>query len=143
MARVEATTTFDVNSKLVNLDDKTCTTIRDHKKVTCATVNSCLKYNGVNLPAQIGKQITYELRIAKFSTRRKLINLHKSLDVEVSWVLDSKKTRSPRLFFLNEEGKNIRNSTMRLNRGRTECRTERVYIAVSFNCQFEKVDNRR
>lgn len=55
VARVEASTTFDVNSKLVNLDDKTCTTIRDHKKVTCATVNSCLKYNGVNLPAQIGE----------------------------------------------------------------------------------------
>lgn len=56
VAKVEATTTFDVNSKLVNLDDKACTTIRDHKKVTCATVNSCLKYNGVNLPAQIGKE---------------------------------------------------------------------------------------
>lgn len=51
--------------------------------------------------------------------------------MDVSWVLDSKKTRTPRLFFLNEEGKNIRNSTMRLDRGRTECRTERVYIAVS------------
>lgn len=57
VARVEATTTFDVNSKLINLDDKACTTIRDHKKVTCATVNSCLKYNGVNLPAQIGEKI--------------------------------------------------------------------------------------
>lgn len=56
VAKVEATTTFDVNSKLVNLDDKACTTIRDHKKVTCATVNSCLKYNGVNLPAQIGEE---------------------------------------------------------------------------------------
>lgn len=53
------------------------------------------------------------------------------VDMDVSWVLDSKKTRSPRLFFLNDEGKNIRNSTMRLDRGHTECRTERVYIAVS------------
>lgn len=53
------------------------------------------------------------------------------VDMDVSWVLDSKKVRTPRLFFLNEEGKNIRNSTMRLDRGRTECRTERVYIAVS------------
>lgn len=74
--------------------------------MTCTTVNSCLKYNGINLPSTI--------------------------DIDVSWVLDSKKPRNPRLFFLNEEGKNIRNSTMRLNRGKTECRTERVYIAVSF-----------
>lgn len=58
------------------------------------------------------------------------------LDVDVSWVLDAKKPRSPRLFFLNEEGKNIRNSTMRLNRGKTECRTERVYIAVSLCNKF-------
>lgn len=52
-------------------------------------------------------------------------------DLQVSWVLDSKKARSPRMFFLNEENKNIRNSTMRLSRGKTECRTERVYVAVS------------
>lgn len=44
-------------------------------------------------------------------------------------MLDSKKPRSPRLFFLNEEGKNIRNSSILLNRGKTECRIERVYIA--------------
>lgn len=35
------------------------------------------------------------------------------------------------MFFLNDEGKNIRNSTIRLSRGKTECRAERVYIAVS------------
>lgn len=34
------------------------------------------------------------------------------------------------MFFLNEEGKNIRNSTIRLSRGKTECRADRVYIAV-------------
>lgn len=55
--------------------------------------------------------------------------LYSYLDIDVSWVLDSKKPRSPRLFFLSEEGKNIRNSSMHLNRGKTECRTERVYIA--------------
>lgn len=54
-----------------------------------------------------------------------------STDIDVSWVLDAKKPRTPRLFFLNEEGKNIRNSTMRLTRGKTECRVERVYITVS------------
>lgn len=56
------------------------------------------------------------------------------LDLQVSWVLDAKKPRSPRMFFLNEESKNIRNSTMRLSRGKTECRSERVYVAVRL-CQ--------
>lgn len=59
------------------------------------------------------------------------IFLNNFIEIDVSWVLDAKKTRNPRLFFVNEEGKNIRNSTMRLNIGKTECRTERVYIAVS------------
>lgn len=49
-------------------------------------------------------------------------------DIEVSWVLDSKVNRNPRMYFLNDEGKNIRNSTMRLYRGKPECRKERVYI---------------
>ncbi|XP_031627773.1 integrin alpha-PS2 isoform X2 [Contarinia nasturtii] len=103
VAVVKAETTFDVPSKLISLDDKKCKTIRDNKEVTCTTVKSCLQYTGINLPSQI--------------------------DIDVSWILDAKKQRSPRLFFLNEEGNNIRKSTMRLNRGKTECRTERVYIA--------------
>lgn len=52
-------------------------------------------------------------------------------DIDVSWIVDAKKSRNPRMFFLNEEGKNVRNSTIRLSRGKTECRAERVYIAVS------------
>lgn len=43
-------------------------------------------------------------------------------------MLDSKVTRNARMFFLNDEKKNIRNSTMRLYRGKTECRKERVYV---------------
>lgn len=53
MAVVEASTTFDVESKLVSLDDKKCTTVRDHKQVPCTAVTSCLKYNGINLPSSI------------------------------------------------------------------------------------------
>lgn len=52
-------------------------------------------------------------------------------DIEVSWLLDAKKLLEPRMFFLNEENKNVRNSTMRLYRGKKECRTEVVYLGVS------------
>lgn len=51
-------------------------------------------------------------------------------ELDVSWILDSKKPRSPRMFFLDEESKNVRNSSLRLTRGQSECRTERVYITV-------------
>lgn len=99
---MEASTVFESENKLISLDNKNCTVGRDRKQVTCTTVTSCLKYNGINLPA--------------------------SIDIEISWVLDSKKPKTPRMFFINDEGKNIRNSTMRLFRGKPECRTESVYI---------------
>lgn len=100
---MDATTSIDVDNKLISLEDKNCTTPLGRKSVPCATVRSCLKYNGVNLPT--------------------------SLDIEVSWVLDSKKQRNPRLFFLNDESKNIKNSTMRLYRGKQECKVDKVYIS--------------
>lgn len=51
------------------------------------------------------------------------------IDVEVSWLLDSKLTRNTRMFFLNDESMKIRNVTMTLHHGKSECRKERVYIA--------------
>lgn len=35
------------------------------------------------------------------------------------------------MFFVKEEGRNTRNTSMRLYRGKPECRTDEVYIAVS------------
>lgn len=103
---MEASTLFETDSKLISLDEKNCTVGRDQKRVTCTNINSCLKYDGINLPPTI--------------------------DIEVSWLLDTKKNRSPRLFFVYErdEGKNLRNSTMRLYRGKIECRSDKVYITV-------------
>lgn len=49
---MEATTVFETESKLISLDDKSCT-VRDIK-VTCTGITSCLKYNGINLPQSIG-----------------------------------------------------------------------------------------
>ncbi|CAO1396274.1 unnamed protein product [Diamesa tonsa] len=103
VAVMEASSVFEADNKMISLDNKNCTTLKDNKEVTCTIMRSCLKYNGVNLPATI--------------------------DIEISWVLDSKKQRTPRMFFLNDEGKNIRNQTMRLNRGKSACTTETVYIA--------------
>ncbi|XP_055531825.1 integrin alpha-PS2 isoform X2 [Wyeomyia smithii] len=102
VAVMEASTLFETENKLISLDDVNCT-LRDRKQVPCTVVNSCMKYNGINVPP--------------------------TLDIEVSWLLDSKKSRNPRLFFINEEGRNLRNQSVRLYRGKLECKSERVYIA--------------
>ena len=100
---MEATTSFEAENKLISLDNKNCSTLREKKQVACTALVSCLKYNGINLPATI--------------------------DLEISWILDSKKPKTPRMFFISDEGKNIKNSTIRLYRGKSECRTDAVYIA--------------
>lgn len=103
MAVVEASTIFESENKLISLESLGCTLPRSQKKVACTTVTSCLKYTGINLP--------------------------QTIDLEISWVLDAKKNRQPRLFFINDETHNIRNSSIRLTRGKVECRSEKVFIA--------------
>ncbi|XP_037039254.1 integrin alpha-PS2 isoform X2 [Bradysia coprophila] len=101
VAVMEATTAFETETKLISLDDKGCR-IRSGSNVTCTGINSCLKYSGVNLPQFI--------------------------DIDVSWVLDSKVNRNPRMYFLDIENKNIRNTSMRLHFGKAECIKYRAYI---------------
>lgn len=99
---MEASTVFASENKLISLDNKTCT-LASGKKVSCTKITSCLKYNGNNLPT--------------------------SIDIDISWILDSKKIKTPRMFFLHDENKNIVNTTMRLYRGKSDCKTDQVYIA--------------
>uniref|UniRef100_A0A182JLT4 Uncharacterized protein n=1 Tax=Anopheles atroparvus TaxID=41427 RepID=A0A182JLT4_ANOAO len=103
VAAMEASTLFEAENKLISLDERNCTVARTPKPVPCTVVNSCLKYNGINVPPM--------------------------LDIEISWTLDARQQRSPRMFFLSEEGRNTRIQSMRLYRGKLECRSERVYIA--------------
>ncbi|XP_017064467.1 integrin alpha-PS2 isoform X2 [Drosophila eugracilis] len=102
VAAVNAETTFASNSKLISLDDKNCQLIRDQRKVPCMPLSTCWSYTGRNLPEQ--------------------------LDFDVSWLLDAKKLPNPRMFFLRDEGKNIRNQTIRLNYGQKYCLNETVYL---------------
>ncbi|XP_030382273.1 integrin alpha-PS2 isoform X2 [Scaptodrosophila lebanonensis] len=102
VAAVNAETTFSNPSKLINLEERNCQLQRDHSKVPCMELTTCWSYTGKYLPEE--------------------------LDFDVSWVLDAKKTRNPRMFFLLDEGKNIRNQTIRLAYGRRYCRNETVYL---------------
>lgn len=102
VAAVNAETNFDSASKLISLDDRSCQLQRDHTLVPCVSLRTCWSYTGRNLPNQLG--------------------------FDVSWLLDAKKTRNPRLFFLKDEGKNIRNMTIQLNKGQQWCHDEMVYL---------------
>ncbi|XP_068141248.1 integrin alpha-PS2 isoform X1 [Drosophila tropicalis] len=102
VAAVNAETTFASPSKLISLDDRKCQLQRDHKMVPCMLLTTCWSYTGRKLPNQ--------------------------LIFDVSWLLDAKKTRNPRMFFLRDEGKNIRNQTISLNYGQTYCLNETVYL---------------
>ncbi|EDW65533.1 integrin alpha-PS2 isoform X1 [Drosophila virilis] len=102
VAAVNAETVFASSSKLISLDDRSCQLQRDHTKVPCMPLSTCWSYTGRYLPNQ--------------------------LDFEVSWLLDAKKTRNPRMFFLRDEGKHIRNQTIRLSYGQKYCLNETVYL---------------
>lgn len=99
---MQASTVFQADNKLISLDEKNCTTLRGNKQVTCTVVRSCLKYIGENLPQEI--------------------------EIEVTWTLDSKKPRNPRMFFLNDETHNVYIQPMRLERGKERCQTHKVFI---------------
>lgn len=84
--------------------------------------------------------VSVRLDIVVLFLRNLMLNAFQfPLDIDVSWIVDAKKSRNPRMFFLNEEGKNIRNSSIRLSRGKTECRAERVYIVVRFTLSYSIV----
>ncbi|KAL9878702.1 integrin subunit alpha inflated isoform 2-T8 [Glossina fuscipes fuscipes] len=102
VAAVNAMTSFLSPSKLINLDEKSCQTVRDRKRVVCTDIMTCWSYTGEYLPHV--------------------------LEFDVSWVLDAKKPKSPRMFFLLDEGKNIRNLSITLGFGKTFCRNETVYL---------------
>ncbi|XP_053950606.1 integrin alpha-PS2 isoform X1 [Anastrepha ludens] len=102
VAAVNAMTSFVNQSKLISLDDRKCQTVRDGKRVACTEIMTCWSYTGEYLPG--------------------------SLEFDVSWVLDAKKPKKPRMFFLLDEGKNIRNLSISLQYGKTYCRNETVYL---------------
>ncbi|XP_036319120.1 integrin alpha-PS2 isoform X1 [Rhagoletis pomonella] len=102
VAAVNAMTSFVNQSKLISLDDRSCQTVRDGKRVACTEIMTCWSYTGEYLPG--------------------------SLEFDVSWVLDAKKPKKPRMFFLLDEGKNIRNLSISLQYGKTYCRNETVYL---------------
>uniref|UniRef100_A0A1I8NLC9 Uncharacterized protein n=1 Tax=Stomoxys calcitrans TaxID=35570 RepID=A0A1I8NLC9_STOCA len=101
VAAVDAATYFNSASKLINLEDKACSSKRDGRAVPCTNLTTCWSYKGEHLPSR--------------------------LNFTVSWVLDAKKTKNPRMFFMSNLN-NMRSMFIALNYGQQFCHTETVYI---------------
>lgn len=97
--KMDSYVTFDLESKLISLDDRNCT-LSDRTRVTCLTLKACVGYSGEDVSS-----------VQVFN---------------VQYVLDVKKTKSPRLFFLEREGRNTLNRTVPMGQHLQYCRTFQV-----------------
>ncbi|XP_076285234.1 integrin subunit alpha inflated isoform X2 [Lasioglossum baleicum] len=111
--KMDSYVTFDQESKLISLDDRNCT-LSDGSRVTCFPLRACFKYSGEGV----------------FSSHT----------FNIQYVLDVKKTKNPRLFFLELEGRNSMNRTISVDRDRQFCRTVQVYIAPNIRDKLTSLD---
>ncbi|XP_059478388.1 integrin alpha-PS2 isoform X2 [Neocloeon triangulifer] len=113
VVNVDVKLTFSSEVKQIALDDLKCR-LRDGTKVACVEVTACFEYGGV----------TVERR----------------LDFEIQVILDAKKPKSPRMFFVDEEGRNSINQTIRLNNKSLFCRTYQTYIKPNIRDKLSPIE---
>nr|XP_031836147.1 integrin alpha-PS2 isoform X2 [Nomia melanderi] len=111
--KMDSYVTFDQESKLISLDDKNCR-LSDSSRVTCFPLRACFKYSGEGVLT--------------------------SHTFNIQYVLDVKKTKNPRLFFLELEGRNMMNRTITVDRDRQFCRTVQVYVAPNIRDKLTSLD---
>lgn len=101
----------------------------DLTPVTCLPLSLCMEYDGVETDDVVVIQPDY-LYITVCTKCFQLNILIDDADFNVQYILDSKITKDPRMFFLNHEGRNILNETIRLNKRKQQCTTQQVYLRV-------------
>ena len=111
--KMDSYVSFDLESKLISLDDRNCT-LSDGSRVTCLPLRACFKYSGEGV----------------FSRH----------NFNIQYALDVKKTKSPRLFFLELEGRNTMNRTIMVDRERQFCRTVQVYVTPNIRDKLTSLD---
>ncbi|XP_018049115.1 PREDICTED: integrin alpha-PS2 isoform X2 [Atta colombica] len=111
--KMDSYVSFDSESKLISLDNRNCT-LSDNNRVTCFPLRACFKYTGEGVLIRHNFNIQY--------------------------VLDVKKTKNPRLFFLELENKNTMNHTISVERDRQFCRTVQVYVTPNIRDKLTSLD---
>ena len=97
----ETYVTLGSSTKLVSLDDRSCT-LSDGTHVTCLPLKACFKYTGDGV-------------LSRYT-------------FNVQYVLDVQKSKSPRMCFIEHEGKHTINKTITVNRNQPHCHTVTVSI---------------
>ncbi|XP_050437291.1 integrin alpha-PS2 isoform X2 [Adelges cooleyi] len=101
VAQMANTVNFMSASKQISLEKKECTT-RDGSAVPCLFLNTCLQYTGIGVDDQ--------------------------MNIELQLVLDAKKPKAPRMFFLFEENRNVLNHSLTLDKNVQSCKRFNVYL---------------
>lgn len=100
---VNVTTSLVFQPEYFNLDDKTCLLPSNPStSVSCITVQYCIKYTGLNVDNRT--QFVFDIK------------------------LDTENEGAPRLFFLNNEGKNEDRNSTTLTKNVEQCRSFKAYI---------------
>ncbi|XP_015605174.1 integrin alpha-PS2 isoform X2 [Cephus cinctus] len=104
---------FELDSKVIDLDIRTCT-LSNLVEVTCLPLKACLTYSGDGvLPRH---------------------------EFDVQYVLDVKKPKAPRMFFLDHEENSTMSSTILAERNVEYCRTVKVYVSSEIRDKLTPFD---
>uniref|UniRef100_A0A0C9R298 If_0 protein n=1 Tax=Fopius arisanus TaxID=64838 RepID=A0A0C9R298_9HYME len=104
---------FQSASKLVSLEDQS-RVISNGVRVTALPLKTCFQYDGIGVASE------YEFN--------------------VQYVLDVKKTKSPRMFFLEFEGLNEKSLPIRMKKGQQNCRIFNVYLTPNIRDKLTSLD---
>ncbi|XP_008181266.1 integrin alpha-PS2 [Acyrthosiphon pisum] len=101
VAQMTTSVYFKSENKQIALERRECTT-KDGTLVPCLFLSTCLQYTGIGVDDQ--------------------------LNIEMQLVLDAKKPKSPRMFFLLEENRSVLNHSLTLDKNDQSCKTFNVYL---------------
>eukprot|EP00096_Caligus_rogercresseyi_P015942 TRINITY_DN844_c0_g1_i1.p1 TRINITY_DN844_c0_g1~~TRINITY_DN844_c0_g1_i1.p1 ORF type:complete len:1372 (-),score=393.45 TRINITY_DN844_c0_g1_i1:381-4496(-) len=102
---LESSLRFLVEGKTINLEEKKCSLKSGATRVPCIDVDLEMAYDGLGIPERL------------------------VLDLE--YILDAKKDRSKRMFFLDEEGTSVLNQSIQVLKGHAWRKSFTVYLLPS------------
>ncbi|XP_044732044.1 integrin alpha-PS2 isoform X2 [Chrysoperla carnea] len=101
VVKMDAVVSFNAQNKQINIEERNCTIRRLNEKVACTSINVCMEFKGIGVQNMI--------------------------TLNVQYVLDSKKLKNPRMFFLPNEN-NIVNETITLEHSKKYCKSMDVFV---------------
>ena len=101
MVRVDGNVVLEAPNGQIDPENLNCT-LKSGTYVSCLTIKGCLKYEGDAVAEDLEFMVTFKL--------------------------DTKKTMSKRLFFLNEEGSNEQTEVLHLKKGKKLCKWSYIYL---------------